>query len=173
MVSYKCSRCGKIFNHKGDFTRHKNRKNPCKIKNKISKNPKNPKSNPKQFHRPSCPECGKRYSSSSNLNKHIRRSCPVLKNKVKMVNFGSGLKDDLDIDDLICSDNNSIYEYHFSEDISDKRTQNEHKHELNEHKVISKSKICRYCAKEFTTKTSMYRHIRKYCKEKKTTRQKR
>ena len=31
MVLYICSLCNKKFNHKGDYTRHINRKNKCKI----------------------------------------------------------------------------------------------------------------------------------------------
>ncbi len=30
MVMYKCDRCDKLFNHKGDYTRHINRKNHVK-----------------------------------------------------------------------------------------------------------------------------------------------
>jgi uncharacterized C2H2 Zn-finger protein len=29
MVIYKCDRCNKVFNHKGDYTKHLNRKFKC------------------------------------------------------------------------------------------------------------------------------------------------
>ena len=35
MVSYKCNTCNKVFNHKGNFKRHLDRKFPCK---KVSQN---------------------------------------------------------------------------------------------------------------------------------------
>ena len=31
MVEYICDKCGKVWNRKNDFTRHLNKKNPCKI----------------------------------------------------------------------------------------------------------------------------------------------
>ena len=67
---YLCNRCGKSFNHKNDHRRHINRKNPCKKSKNIH----------------GCSHCHKVYSSRSNLNKHMRRSCKVLKDSIKRIN---------------------------------------------------------------------------------------
>ena len=35
MVEYKCEKCGKVFNKKGNYTKHINRKNPCIFESKM------------------------------------------------------------------------------------------------------------------------------------------
>ena len=85
MVTYKCTRCNKIFNHKGVFLRHCNRKNPCNktsstnkkknSKKKLNKNEnkkysKNGMQIPKMEYL--CNFCNKTYSTKFNLNKHLK-----------------------------------------------------------------------------------------------------
>ena len=80
MKTYECENCLKVFKQKIDYTRHLNRKYPCKKVIDESKNGiENPKmdSNIKVKSR-DCQHCLKTYSSVSNLNKHIKR-CKVKK----------------------------------------------------------------------------------------------
>jgi len=102
MVSYNCKRCGKIFGHKVDYTRHINRKNPCKSNNesdnKITqiesqKNQKESKINPEESQNDikkcennehkqkiyKCNYCNKILSTNSNYNRHISKFCKIKK----------------------------------------------------------------------------------------------
>ena len=96
MVLYKCDRCGKLFYHFGNYTRHIERKYPCSKMNLTeSKNsPKksntvydlkniesvdeSKKNNSKKSTTPyQCFYCKKYYSSNSNMNKHMNKVCKV------------------------------------------------------------------------------------------------
>lgn len=69
---YKCNRCNKLFDHKGDYNKHINRKIPCK------KFPEFPgKLVPKVRADFQCPKCYTSLSSKSNLNRHITGFCPA------------------------------------------------------------------------------------------------
>jgi len=76
MVTYKCDICDKEFNHKGNYDRHKNRKNSCKnnplksIKKKQIKTQKNI----------TCNYCYKNFSRSDSLSKHVKSRCKIKKN---------------------------------------------------------------------------------------------
>ena len=92
MVDYKCYRCGKIYLKKYDFTRHINRKNPCKYtevfdsqltqkeesilqskSNKVNQFSKNnfkiDSDNKKEY---MCIYCNNFFSKNSNLHRHNR-----------------------------------------------------------------------------------------------------
>jgi hypothetical protein len=58
MPDYQCSRCQKVFPHKGTYERHVNRKFPCKIVGEIV--------------RFACEFCDKTYTTKSNLNRHLK-----------------------------------------------------------------------------------------------------
>jgi len=102
MVSYNCNRCGKIFSHKVDYTRHINRKFPCKSdednKNELSKITTNlphkttlltqsstqnmsEKVIPQQKNKLICNYCQKEFSRADSLNRHISKFCKVKKNQ--------------------------------------------------------------------------------------------
>jgi len=75
MVCYKCELCNKIFNHKGNYLHHINRKKSCVIISP-SKCAKNGTDVPEIAH--SCKFCNKEYKRKSELNRHYK-SC---KNKL-------------------------------------------------------------------------------------------
>ena len=111
MVEYKCDKCNKKFNHKGDFSKHTKRKFSCvnedsEILNDPSKMIKmdftdhtefpdnkleiinNTKSdtestNETDFH---CKICDKKFSSHSNLIRHQKKNCNKTSNKNNEVN---------------------------------------------------------------------------------------
>ena len=100
---YKCNRCGKLYNHKGDYNRHINRKIPCK---KLLKFPEKlvPKVRSPDEVTFRCPKCNTLCSSKSSLDKHITSSCPSnnRKNEVPALL-------DADNNDVLDHSNNSIY----------------------------------------------------------------
>jgi len=61
---YTCEKCGKSFQHRGNFTRHLNRKTICK---------------PSETEKPSnikvCRYCGQKFTKPTNMYRHIRKSC--------------------------------------------------------------------------------------------------
>ncbi len=97
---YKCDRCGKSFDHKNDWRRHKNRKRACKISAhnlpiKLSKNsPQNDRSH-------ECQWCHKTYKRNYHLTRHLDSYCKAKKdfeqNGQKGQNHGQkGLSDKFD-----------------------------------------------------------------------------
>ena len=74
MTNYKCNRCNKLYSHKGDYTKHLNRKIPCKtispiiVSNLVQDSP----NQNKKF---KCSKCSKTFANKSNLNRHTSRSC--------------------------------------------------------------------------------------------------
>lgn len=65
MPEYKCTRCFKIFSLKGNYTRHINRKFPCKKYISFKFN---------------CDKCGKKFSSKQALSRHFIRKKPCVNN---------------------------------------------------------------------------------------------
>ncbi len=63
MTEYTCERCGKIFDHRGKFNRHINRKYKCKKKTY------NSKTNKTIYHK--CLHCKKNYSRKDSLKRHL------------------------------------------------------------------------------------------------------
>jgi len=98
MVEYICKRCNKRYNHKGEYDRHINRKNPCehleenvyasKIEQielklaEIIKNPQKIAEIPKMEEKYICSFCVKTLSDKYGLQRHIK-SCKVKKQKEK------------------------------------------------------------------------------------------
>jgi len=80
-MKYTCKTCRKIFKQKIDYTRHVNRKRPCK-KNSHKTSTKNNKSS----HKFTCPNCHKKYVSKYTLTRHIGSYCKVLKGKINVTN---------------------------------------------------------------------------------------
>ncbi len=100
MVIYTCEKCFKEFNKKSNYIEHQNKKKPCNEHSKIFQNipdiPANP-ANPANFENliypdniiiPNeqknndcnfCEYCGKKFSTTFNLNKHVKNSCKVKK----------------------------------------------------------------------------------------------
>jgi DNA-directed RNA polymerase subunit RPC12/RpoP len=82
MVFYNCFNCNKEFTDKSMYTRHLNRKNPCKKVDaeNIPKNteniPKNTENIKKEY---ICIYCHKKLARSTNLNYHLEKACKVKK----------------------------------------------------------------------------------------------
>ena len=66
MVTYECKRCKKLFFHLGDYNRHLNRKNQCKIV-VIEKDKQKDKQKDNKF---KCNECDKTYKHLPSLSRH-------------------------------------------------------------------------------------------------------
>jgi hypothetical protein len=173
MKEYKCKRCNKRFFHLGDYKRHANRKNLCKIA-VIEKNDQKFK----------CKECSNSYPQKTNLYRHIR-------NKHS--------KNSNDNNRTICDQNNDYIFDHDSYDSKNtthditiidnngkllnftgakiypsqhivKDSQN-NSNTVKDSQVYSNSEkkkfICEYCNFEFTLKSSLNKHVNERCKVKK------
>ena len=83
-IEYKCDKCGKIFNHKNDYNRHLNRKNPCKTSAEIPIQPNFTKIPPnKIINDLKCNYCEKIFTRSDSLNRHLQNRCKVKKRQDK------------------------------------------------------------------------------------------
>ena len=81
MVLYKCDTCDKVFNHKANFKRHQNRKNPCtkrvceqhnkKEQHHINNNMNTLSTQPGHI----CEYCNKSYSRKYTLTRHQKDYC--------------------------------------------------------------------------------------------------
>lgn len=91
MVNYTCERCQKQFNRKSNYDYHiNNKKNQCKlnIHDESTMNPTESNLNPNESNSSSknnvkvyeCKYCQNIFSTSSNLSKHIKKSCKDKKN---------------------------------------------------------------------------------------------
>jgi len=84
MPNYKCERCLKEFDQKCHYTHHINKKFPCK------EVPQNPTQNPQKTtiiekSELTCKHCGKDFSRSDSLKRHIGGYCKAIKaNDAKM-----------------------------------------------------------------------------------------
>ncbi len=135
---YKCNRCEHLFKYKSDFTRHKNRKTPCK---KIA-------FRESEFE---CPKCHKTYATKGNLNRHINKYCTV--------------KNDLIINERTNNAEKRTFIINERTNNAEKRT-NIINEKNNTNQDIA-SENCPYCDRTFTRKDTLTRHLRKYCKIKK------
>ena len=62
MVEYECDKCGKIFQHKNDYSKHNNRKTPCGGRTRIK-----------------CDNCSKSFKHKSSMYHH-KKTCRQLTN---------------------------------------------------------------------------------------------
>lgn len=155
MIIYKCSKCGKMFNHKNDYKKHLNRKTPCFKPTNLSEN--------KQ--RFECSKCNKTYSSKSNLNTHIQSSCSgklktreIFEMREKVSNTNVNINDDILNDDLTSiSNGQNQYCTRLHQNSTDPAP-----NDLLTQKVHQ----CTYCNNTFTRSYSLKRHMDR-CKIKK------
>src|SRR5438105_1605438 len=73
MVSYKCNKCNKTFDHKNDYNKHIKRKKSClpkKLKENIL----------------TCPDCDNTFNSEHNLNEHIHHCSAGKMNHTNNIN---------------------------------------------------------------------------------------
>ena len=113
-----------------------------------------------------CLRCGKENSTKSNLNQHLRRKkqCEKiylnLSRNVIITDYENYEKDFLNVKNEMMEGKN-IKEH--------KKNTNEYNDNIKEHKDITNINqiICEYCEKNFSYKTSYYRHKKHYCDKKK------
>ena len=155
-MKYTCERCKKIFKQKIDYTRHVNRKKPCK-KNSHKISTKNNKSS----HKFTCPNCHKTYVSKYTLTRHIGSYCKVLKEQINVKNKNvknnrneecilEHVRKHINIEEK-CNINILIS--------SNKEDKSSHSEDKSSHKEDVKVK-CIYC-KNYITKKNISRHKKK------------
>lgn len=99
MSIYVCKRCNKVYTHKNKYTKHINRKFPCrkKEKSKINSNKyitnilnntddEQKKSEIVTENNIKCPYCSNSFSQKSNLYRHLRDNCRKNKDGRKNIN---------------------------------------------------------------------------------------
>lgn len=118
MVEYKCEKCNKIFNHKGNYIYHIQRKNSCTqvlenmptaevitpqtvIKKAKEKIPYHGLTNNltiynADFTQPVCVYCNKSFSSNSHRNRHMNTVCPLRRRYIELIELF-----DKEIDNLL------------------------------------------------------------------------
>ncbi len=79
---YKCQRCGKVYDHKNNFRKHMNRKNPCKISEPSPI--KEVQINSQRF---KCIDCNKIFTRKDNLKRHKSKYCKNNNNTPKRSNI--------------------------------------------------------------------------------------
>jgi len=156
MVQYKCNRCNKIFTHKNDYNKHKNRKKPCKI-SVINSH--------KSSHKNECSKCHKIYANRSNLNRHTKNYCTFKIDNKNYDYFEESIEKDIDTDDIGGVNDGSNYVYDDQEITILKKPHKPHK--TSQKKVRQSVHVCGYCKKEFTRYDNLMRHKNKYCKVRK------
>lgn len=70
-IKYVCQKCKKVFSHKGHYTAHMERKNPCVKENKNISNKKMEVVQSKESDKNTCEHCGIKFSRSENLKRHL------------------------------------------------------------------------------------------------------
>ena len=159
MVNYTCNRCKKVFDHKGTFDRHINRKRKCKKLPRIS-----PDFAPKNI----CPNCGQNCSRRYHLNRHLSSRCPVLK---ASCNWGRKSGQKFQTYETPDSPTSSEDEYMSDEYSSDSEGT---KIVTDGTEIVTRGTKfvppasnfdCKYCGKSLCNRKSLKRHF-KTCKEK-------
>ena len=96
MKKYKCDKCGKIYDKKGDFTKHKNRKNPC---DSLIKNDDTGIMNSdyikKCLDECICAYCNKKFSQKGAAVYHMKNNCK----KIKEIEEQNKLKKEKEVDE--------------------------------------------------------------------------
>ncbi len=75
MVTYKCDTCNKLFNHKGNFEAHKNRKKTCNFVVLDKNDFKQHKTTVIDNKCYTCSYCNRTFKHSQSVYKHIRENC--------------------------------------------------------------------------------------------------
>ena len=132
MVEYTCEICNKKFYHKGNFLRHKNRKNLCKLvySNYSKMNTKDTQMNKNRTFRTQmntnikvkirCNLCNKSFSNRSSRNRHIKKYCKLKGKKVnneKLVDSIIQINERLDENDRKNSQIIELYTKHMKQSI--------------------------------------------------------
>lgn len=150
MVTYKCDKCNKIFNHKVDYIRHTKRKNPCQLSSNIITSS-------------TCSVCNKVFSNKYNLRRHLLYFCISQNNlNLNSSNYKDETKYKINYNLEHSNDNKHINKS------CDKITPSLQIEEnsLNSQKVteLKKELKCKNCNKKFTRKDNLTRHLNTKCK---------
>jgi hypothetical protein len=155
MVSYTCKKCNRVYNHKSNYTRHCNKKNPCKLTVKTNGPNKVVVSNI------ICSICCKVFTSKSILIEHLNNNCE-LDNKLTDLHNENQQKQSVNkkhIVETVLEDNKNDFPqfYHNSTVISHNLPQNSAKIPQNPTKTFSFE--CNFCNKQLSRKDSLMRHL--------------
>ncbi len=112
MVKYICNGCDKIYDHKGGYDRHKNKKNPCVpiVNNNINiikkediiieylPNVQNLAIIETETHKDlKCKYCHNIFSTSSGYHKHVKICTDREKEVIKIINENESLKKEIEV----------------------------------------------------------------------------
>ena len=162
MVTYKCDTCYKLFNHKGDFKRHLNRKFPC-----IEKPPQNLQNQaPKLCKKIVCSKCGKTYMRQDSLRRHVHTSCPGKSLRTNSASISSQFQEE-DVYPLAASENEDSYS---DIDVEECNSSNSAPN-CSDGSGVGACNVgeyrCNFCGKTFTRNNNLNRHLKDRCVQKK------
>lgn len=185
MVLYQCNKCKKVFNRKSHYDYHVyKRKFPClqegiivESKDDSFSNPNNKKVNlysdkkePKFF----CSNCDITFATKSNLNRHNKRFHESEnKDLEKNLSIFNNLQT-AETQTNVTVQDSTIQQPILLEPPTNSTNTNILKTPQSEHDRTQDPKSdtrCNYCFSTFATKSSLNRHIDKYCKVKKQVEQ--
>lgn len=164
MVTYKCDRCDKVYNHKGDYLRHLNRKKPCSDLGVTSIRPRQTIYSEFQ-----CQNCQKMYHNKSNLNRHIQQYCEkntefqVTKHDYSACkSYDHCIKSTKQYDINIDSDssNDNFKKRPQNMPMIRGRPQSNPNYKIDKYDDIK----CNYCGKKFVKNYGLTRHLKNRCK---------
>ena len=149
-MRYKCNMCGKKFDHKNDWRRHKARKRPCQ---KVT--PKRLLKNAPKF---PCPNCDKKYTRKFNLYRHLRTvhgiSDLYSEMEQKLEQNPRSLLSSPESDE-----EHDEYDTEFSDDIHGSSQTRGHTSEMGAMSSQKRRLFCSFCKKSITRK-NFSRHKR-------------
>jgi hypothetical protein len=174
MKEYKCKRCNKRFFHLGDYKRHANRKNQCKLVN----NANNKNTGSKIAKTFECDKCDKTYKHFPSLSRHkalFHRSKTDANNCANKTTIFENTLDD--INSQYKNDTNTYIkpieintnkkENILNQEETILNQQNGKKLKLDQIEPIINELQCLYCKSVFTYKSALTRHMQYRCKVKK------
>src|SRR5579885_2623739 len=152
MTIYKCDKCEKVFNHRNDYRKHSNRKNPCLITIE-NKNKEKTQKIPIDF---GCPKCNKVFNRKYNLNRHILYYCNTKIDPGNKEQNNFPFVDTNNNDFLGVLNENDSIRY---DDIEINSILISAKSLAHTPKTNKKKYVCEHCKNKFTRMDSLKKHL--------------